>query len=103
MHAWSGSAEQAAQFVRLGAHVSIAGAVTYAGARKAVLSAKAVPPWALLLESDAPYIAPEPHRGEPNEPPLLALTAERVARERGVAPGELAGLTRANAGRFFDE
>lgn len=57
----------------------------------------------LLLETDAPYLAPHPHRGKRNEPAYLKWTAQRVATVRGITVGELERLTTANAGRCFGE
>jgi TatD DNase family protein len=54
-----------------------------------------------MLETDAPYLAPVPHRGKENEPAFVAFTAEAAARELGVAPVELAARTTANARAFF--
>jgi TatD DNase family protein len=101
MHAFSGSVEIARQCLRLGLHVSLAGSVTYGNAVRPVAVAKALPPERLLLESDAPDLAPEPHRGAINLPRYLRITAERVADIRGIPVEELARVTTANACRLF--
>ncbi len=101
MHAFSGSAEIAADCLRLGLHVSLAGSVTYANARRPLAVAALVPLERLLLETDAPDLAPEPHRGGTNLPHFLTVTAGRVAAIRGLAVEELARATSDNARRLF--
>jgi len=116
IHAYSGSLEQAMQYVKLGATISIAGSVTYRNNRKTAEVARAVPATRLVIESDAPYILPEPARTEyvaqkdpaagrvsmlVNTPTNLRLTAQKVADLRGIPYAELAALTTHNALRFF--
>jgi len=101
MHAFSGSLEAARDCLRLGLHISLAGTVTYQNAVRPPQLAAALPLDRLLLETDAPDLAPEPHRGGLNLPAYLALTAARVAELRGITPEELAEATTANAARLF--
>lgn len=101
MHAFSGSAEMARNCLRLNLHISLAGTVTYANARRPVEVARMVPPERLLLETDAPDLAPEPYRGGVNLPSYLAATASRIAEIRGSTLEDLAGVTTANARRLF--
>jgi TatD DNase family protein len=101
MHAFSGSAEIARQCLRLGLHISVGGSVTYANAVRPVAVAASVPPERLLLETDAPDMAPEPYRGRMNLPSYLLATAARVAEIRGISIEELGRQTTANAWRLF--
>jgi len=101
MHAFSGSPETARDCVRLGMHVSLAGSVTYQNALRPVAVAASVPLARLLLETDAPFLAPEPNRGEVNLPAYLLATAARVAAIRGLPLEELARATTENALRLF--
>jgi TatD DNase family protein len=101
LHAFSGSPEIARECLRLGLHISLAGSVTYQNAVRPVAVAASLPLERLLLESDAPDLAPEPHRGGINLPKYLAATAERVAAIRGIALPELARATTQNASRLF--
>jgi TatD DNase family protein len=101
MHAFSGSPETARDCIRLGLHISFAGSVTYPNARRSPAVAALVPLERLLLETDAPDLAPEPHRGGENEPCYLLATASRVAAIRGITLAELARATTANAARLF--
>ena len=80
---------------------SFAGNVTYPSAVDLQAAARAVPAELLLLETDAPYLAPVPHRGRPNEPAYVMATLAYVAGLRGVAPAALAQQVEANAARAF--
>jgi TatD DNase family protein len=101
MHAFSGSLETARACVRLGLHISLAGSVTFQNAVRPPAVAAWVPLERLLLETDAPDLAPEPHRGGVNLPEYLLETAARVAAIRGISLEELARATTANAIRLF--
>ncbi len=101
LHCFSGSLDMAEQAVELGFLISIAGPITYTNARKLPEIAAALPLDKLLIETDCPYLAPHPHRGQRNEPAYVALVAEAVARARGVPVAEVARATTANAARLF--
>ena len=101
MHAFSGSLESARDCVRLGLHISLAGSVTYQNAVRPPAVAAWTPLERLLLETDAPDLAPEPHRGGTNLPEFLRETATRVATIRGISLEELARATTENAIRLF--
>jgi TatD DNase family protein len=101
MHAYSGSPEMAAIFMEEKLQISLSGTVTYRNAVKGPLVAARIPLDHLLLETDSPDMAPEPHRGKVNEPAFLLETARAVARVRGISVEELARVTTANAERLF--
>lgn len=101
MHAFSGSPETARDCVRLGLHISLAGSVTYRNAVRPPAVAAWVPLERLLLETDAPDLPPEPHRGGINLPEYLLDTARRVAEIRGITLEHLARATTDNAQRLF--
>jgi TatD DNase family protein len=101
MHAFSGSPEVARECIRIGLHISLAGTVTYANAVRPPAVAATVPLERLLLETDAPDLAPEPYRGTQNVPAYLLETARRIATIKGVSLEELAHVTTANAFRLF--
>jgi TatD DNase family protein len=102
MHSFTGTAEQAAAFLDLGLFISFAGMVTYKKSADLREVAKTIPADRLLVETDSPYLSPEPFRGKrPNEPARVVHTAECLATARGVALEELARLTTANAQRLF--
>jgi TatD DNase family protein len=89
MHCFSGDAEVARRCLDLGLLISIAGPVTYPNARKLPEVVRFVPEDRLLVETDCPYLPPQPHRGRRNEPAYLPITAARVAELRGADPGAL--------------
>jgi TatD DNase family protein len=101
LHCFAGSAEQAAECVALGATISIAGPVTYKNNKKTVRVAEEVPLAHLVVETDAPYLTPEPFRGQPNESPNVEHVARKIAEIRGAAYEEVARATCENAKRFF--
>ena len=101
LHCFSGSAELARQYVRLGATISIAGPVTYKNNRKTVGVVEAIPLDFLLVETDSPYLSPVPLRGKPNTPPNVEYTCRKVAEIKGIPFEEAAAVTRANALRFY--
>ena len=101
LHCFSGSAEQAADYIALGCTISIAGPVTYSNNKKTVRVAAEVPLAHLLVETDSPYLTPEPFRGKPNEPVNVEYVARKIAEIRGVEYEALAASTLENAKRFF--
>jgi TatD DNase family protein len=102
MHSFTGEATMAAECVAMGMHISFAGMVTFKKSQELRECAATIPEDRLLLETDAPYLSPEPVRGKkPNEPAYLRHTAECIAQVRGVSLEELARLTTANAARLF--
>lgn len=98
MHSFTGTADQAAEFVALGLHISFAGMLTFKKSDDLRAVAATIPADRLLVETDSPYLSPEPFRGKrPNEPARVVHTAECLARARGITLSELAELTTANA------
>jgi TatD DNase family protein len=102
MHCFSGTVEAARACLDRGYYLGLGGPVTYRNARRALEVARFAPPDRLVLETDAPYLPPEPHRGRRNEPAYLPLIARAVAHARGVAAGTVAELTTGNATAAFD-
>ncbi len=101
MHCFSGSAELAKQYVKLGANISIAGTVTFKNARKVKEVVEAVPIEHLFIETDAPYLTPEPFRGKRNESTNVQYVAEKIAEIKGMSYEEVAEITTENAKKFF--
>jgi TatD DNase family protein len=101
-HCFSGGPELAERIVSLGGWVSFTGVVTFRTAGAVQAAAQIVPFDRMMIETDAPYLAPEPMRKvRPNEPALVVHTARRLAELRGVSYDELAARTTENARRFF--
>ena len=101
IHCFSGSAELAAQYVKLGATISVAGPVTYKNNRKTVAVVAEVPMDFLLVETDSPYLSPEPLRGRRNMSPNVKYTAQKVAEIKNMTLEEVAAKTKENAMRFY--
>ncbi len=101
MHCFTGTLEMAKTCLDRGYFLGLGGPVTYRNARRALEVARFVPPDRLLLETDAPYLPPEPHRGKRNEPSYLSLIAWAIADVRGVAAGTVAELATSNTRQVF--
>lgn len=101
MHCFSGSAETARELVKLGMYVSFTGVLTFKNSKKAVEACGAVPIERLLLETDSPYMAPEPFRGRRNDSSLTFFTAAKLAEIKGLSVSEAIEICNANAERLF--
>jgi len=100
-HCFSGTLEEARRGTEMGFLISFAGNVTYTKAQSLRDVAAAVPLETLLIETDSPFLAPQPFRGRRNEPAFVAEVARTLAPVRNLAPHELAAATTANFRRFF--
>ncbi len=102
MHCFSGSAETAKVLVKMGLMISFTGVITFKNARKAVEALKMIPLERLMIETDSPYMAPEPHRGRRNDSSYVRHVAEKMAEIKGVSFERLCDITYENAMRFFN-
>ena len=101
MHSFGGTAEEAKQFIDLGMHISFSGVLTFKKSVAVREAAAIVPKELLLVETDAPYLAPVPKRGKRNEPAYVRHVAEQLAQVREVSLEEIATLTTKNALELF--
>ena len=101
MHCFSGSAETAKILLDMGFFISFTGVVTFKNAKKAVEAVKAIPMDRLFIETDAPYMAPEPVRGTRNHSGNVIRVAEKFAEIKGMDVEEVKRITTENAKRFF--
>ncbi len=101
-HCFSGDREMAEQGMGMGFFISIAGPVTFKNARRLREIAKAIPDDYLLIETDAPYLTPEPFRGKRNEPSYIIYTAKVLAELRGISLEDISRITTLNAKRLFN-
>ena len=101
-HCFSGSVETAREYLKMGFYISVAGPVTFPKSVKTKEVAKAVPLDRLLVETDSPYLTPQPFRGKRNEPAYVRLVAEEIANLRDISLAELAEATTANVRRLFN-
>ncbi|MGQ9558691.1 MAG: TatD family hydrolase [Desulfurispora sp.] len=103
MHCFSGSWEMAQECIKLGFYISLAGPVTYPNSRRLQEIAARLPLERLFIETDCPYLAPQAHRGQRNEPAYVALVAQEIARLRGIEVDALGRAVVANAAALFGE
>lgn len=101
MHSFCGDADMASECIEMGMYISFAGMVTFRKNDALREVARSVPLDRLLVETDSPYLAPEPKRGKRNEPAWVRHTAERLADVHGISIEQLAEATTANAERLF--
>lgn len=101
MHCFSGSPEFATECIKEGWYIALGGVVTFKNAKKMKEVAKVVPLDRLLLETDAPYLTPVPHRGEENQPAYVKFTAEEIAKIKEISFEELAKQTTQNAEKIL--
>ena len=100
-HCYSGSAEMARQLVDRGWYIGFTGVLTFKNARKAIEVASSIPLERIVLETDCPYMAPEPFRGRRNDPGKLYRMAEKLAEIRGLSVEEVQAITVENGKRLY--
>ncbi|MGH6800017.1 MAG: TatD family hydrolase [Methylocella sp.] len=103
LHCFTASAMLAEAGLSLGLYISFSGVLTFKNSRPLREIARAVPMDRMLVETDAPYLAPVPYRGKRNEPAFVAATAQVLADVKGVSPQTIAAATSANALRLFSK
>jgi TatD DNase family protein len=101
LHCFSGDLDLAKVCIELGYYLGIGGVVTFNNAKKLKAVVGDVPIENLVLETDSPYLAPDPFRGKPNEPKYIPLIAEKIAEIKGISLKEVAEITSRNAQNFF--
>ena len=100
-HCYSGSAEMARQLTDMGWYLGFTGVLTFKNARKAVETAEVIPLDRIVIETDCPYMAPEPFRGKRNDPSLVYRVAEKLAEIRGISVEEAQKATFENGKRLY--
>ena len=100
-HCYSGSAEMARQLTDRGWYIGFTGVLTFKNARKAIEVASAIPLDRIVLETDCPYMSPEPFRGRRNDPGKLYRMAEKLAEIRGLSVDEIQAITTENGKRLY--
>lgn len=103
LHCFTAGMDLARRALALGGYISFSGIITFKNAEEIRDVARMVPADRYLVETDAPYLAPVPHRGQPNEPSFVRHTAEKVAEVRGISLEQLGRETTANFGRLFSK
>lgn len=102
LHCFSGSSETAKQILDLGYHISFTGVLTFKNSKKAIKALQVVPMDRLILETDCPYMAPEPFRGERCNSSMIYRMAEKVAEVKGLTPQKVLNITYKNGLEFFN-
>ena len=92
----------AKELVKMGLHISFTGVITFKNARRAIEALKAVPMDRLFIETDCPYMAPEPFRGKRNDSSLVYRIAEKIAEVKGISLEDVISITTNNALKFFN-
>ena len=100
-HCYSGSAEMAKELVKRGWYIGFTGVLTFKNARKAIEVASSIPLDRIVLETDCPYMSPEPFRGKRNDPGKLYRMAEKLAEIRGLSVEEIHAITTENGKRLY--
>ena len=100
-HCYSGSAEMAKELVKKGWYIGFTGVLTFKNARKAIEVASSIPLDRIVLETDCPYMSPEPFRGKRNDPGKLYRMAEKLAEVRGLTVEEIHRITTENGKRLY--
>lgn len=101
MHCFSGSAETARELIGMGLYISFTGVLTFKNAKKAVSACEAIPMDRLMLETDCPYMAPAPFRGERCDSSMILSTAAKMGEIKGVSVEEMIAVCNDNSERFF--
>ena len=103
VHCYSYSKEIALEYVKMGWYIGVGGVITFKNGKKLVETVKAIPLESIVLETDCPYMAPEPHRGSRNSSIYLSYVAEKIAELKGVTVEEVERVTYENALRIYSK
>ena len=101
IHCYSYSKEMAKEFVKMGYFIGVGGVVTFKNAKKLVETVQEIPIESILLETDCPYMAPEPHRGTRNDSSNIPFIIEKIAEIKGISREDVERITEENAYRLF--
>ena len=102
LHCYSGSLELAREYVKMGVMIGVGGVLTFKNSKKLVEIVKEIPIENILLETDSPYLSPEPFRGKTNAPENVLLVAKKIAEIKGISVEKVLEITSQNAIRQFD-
>lgn len=102
MHCFSSSLEVAKEIIKMDGYISLSGTVTFKNAKKLIEVAKIIPEDRLLIETDCPYLTPEPNRGKRNEPKNVWDTLRKISEIRNINVEELAYITNRNTKKFYN-
>lgn len=101
IHCYSGSAQMAMDYVKMGFHIGVGGVITFSNAKKLVETVEAIPIEHILIETDCPYLSPNPNRGKRNDSSNLKYVVEKIAEIKKITPEAVAKITAENAKSLF--
>lgn len=101
IHCYSGSPEMALAYIQMGFYIGIGGVITYKNSKKLVEVAEKIPLERILIETDCPYLSPEPNRGKRNDSSNLKYVVEKLAEIKNLPPESIADITKLNAENLF--
>jgi TatD DNase family protein len=101
IHCYSYSKEMAQEFIKMGYYIGVGGVVTFKNAKKLKETVETVPMERILLETDSPYMAPEPHRGSRNDSSYIPYVVQKIAELKEISTDEVESITWENAMRLF--
>jgi TatD DNase family protein len=102
LHCFSGDADFALKCIGMGLYISFTGVITFKNAKLTKEAAKIIPLEKIFIETDAPYLAPQPKRGQENYPSYVKYVAEEIAQIKEISVEEVASVTSKNAEEFFN-
>lgn len=101
IHCYSGSAQMAMDYVKMGFYIGVGGVVTFSNAKKLVEVVEAIQLEQILIETDSPYLSPIPNRGKRNDSRNLQFVVEKIAKIKDISPEKVANITKLNAKQLF--
>lgn len=101
IHCYSGSAEMAEEYIKMGFYIGIGGSLTFKNNKKGVETVERIPIEKILIETDSPYLAPVPYRGKRNDSRLLKYVVERISQIKNIPENDICNITKNNAQNLF--
>ena len=101
IHCYSGSAEMAEEYIKMGFYIGIGGSLTFKNNKKGVETVERIPMEKILIETDSPYLAPIPYRGKRNDSRLLKYVVERISQIKNIPENDICNITKNNAQNLF--
>lgn len=101
IHCYSGSAEMAEEYIKMGFYIGVGGSLTFKNNKKGVETVERIPIEKILIETDSPYLAPVPYRGKRNDSRLLKYVVERISQLKNIPENDICNITKNNAQNLF--
>ena len=101
IHCYSGSAEMAEEYIKMGFYIGVGGSLTFKNNKKGVETVERIPIEKILIETDSPYLAPVPYRGKRNDSRLLKYVVERISQIKNISENDICNITKNNAQNLF--